>query len=412
MKAVAPALRWSRLLVLPVFVSVWLGPLCVSAADEDTGIRHMPSETCGEADCHQQIYQQWKTSMHAQSTALEDPIHGMFYHMVVGDPTKEGVKKGGKYPVCLQCHSPAAAKDKKTKLDANVAYSEGVNCIACHTLTHYKGRSAPGEKLALGMQAYEFTDAALQDPGGRYLSPEPTAEGDAAQRMHIFEVEPNAALLKTSDACWGCHDTRNNPNKVPLCQTGGEIRLTGGSTTCQGCHMPLVNGIPDHSMPGGHSAKMVSQGLVMTMDATSAGDKLTAEITLLNKLPHNFPTGAPFRNFFIKVAAYDAKGNVLWQNAKQHPMKEDKQAMFMYILGDESGKPAPPPKATQVLGDSRLKPNEKRTLSYEIPAKDVALIRAVGYYDLLLPPIKEKFGAKLPEDLQKPKEVAVAEWRA
>ena len=31
--------------------------------------------------------QRWKGSMHAQSTALEDPIHRAFYKKVVGDPT-------------------------------------------------------------------------------------------------------------------------------------------------------------------------------------------------------------------------------------------------------------------------------------------------------------------------------------
>ena len=31
--------------------------------------------------------------MHAQSTALKDPIPGTFYRAVVGEPTAEGVKK-------------------------------------------------------------------------------------------------------------------------------------------------------------------------------------------------------------------------------------------------------------------------------------------------------------------------------
>lgn len=78
--------------------------------------------------------------MHAQSTALKDPIHATFYKIVVGSPTEEGVKHkaSGKYPICLQCHAPNAAIDKKTKLDAKTAYGEGVNCVACHTLTVFR----------------------------------------------------------------------------------------------------------------------------------------------------------------------------------------------------------------------------------------------------------------------------------
>ncbi len=121
-------------------------------------LRHVTAEDCKE--CHGEIYQQWKQSMHANSTALKDPIHGAFYHKVIGDPTKEGVKnKKGKYPVCLQCHSPAAAKDGKTKLDAAPAYAEGVNCIACHTMTRYKG--VDWTPLKLGMQAYEYSEGAF-----------------------------------------------------------------------------------------------------------------------------------------------------------------------------------------------------------------------------------------------------------
>ena len=111
----------------------------VHATAGDTPIHQVSSEVC--KSCHQDVYRQWKGSMHAQSTALEDPIHATFYKMVIGDPTKEGVtaKASGKYPVCLQCHAPNAARDKTTKLDAMAAYSEGVNCVACHTLKSYKG---------------------------------------------------------------------------------------------------------------------------------------------------------------------------------------------------------------------------------------------------------------------------------
>ena len=105
--------------------------------------------------------------MHAKSTALTDPIHATFYKQVVGSPTEENVmhKASGKYPVCLQCHAPNAAKDKTTKLDAMAAYSEGVNCVACHTLKSYKGIKGADGKLMLGLKSYEISDQ-LQAPAG------------------------------------------------------------------------------------------------------------------------------------------------------------------------------------------------------------------------------------------------------
>ncbi len=90
-----------------------------------------------------------------------------FYKKVVGSPTEEDVKHkaSGKYPVCLQCHAPNAARDKTTKLDAKPAYSEGVNCVACHTLTNFKGIQGPEGKLQLGLKSYDAADK-LQAPSG------------------------------------------------------------------------------------------------------------------------------------------------------------------------------------------------------------------------------------------------------
>jgi hypothetical protein len=364
-------------------------------------IDNLSSRKCSR--CHSEIYDQWKDSVHANSTASKDPIHGLFYSAVVGDPKTEGVRTGknkNKYPVCLQCHAPAAAKAGKTKLDAKVSFSEGVNCIACHTLSKFTGTKKKGGGLKLGMQAYEYSHNQLQGPNGT-----------TSRRHKKFGkggVANNPGLFKTSKMCLGCHDQRNNSKKVPLCQTGGEITTAGGSTTCQTCHMPVVNGISNHSMAGGHSAEMVSKGLVMTINAKKVADMLQIKVNATNLLPHNFPTGAPFRNFYITVTAQDSQGNILWKSSKTHPMKDDKKAMFMYMIGDDNNKPAPPPKATKVLGDTRLKPNETRILNYEIPANSVVIVTAKAYYDLLLVPIKEKFGSKLPKRLLKPREIAKA----
>ena len=340
--------------------------------------------------------------MHAQSTALKDPIHGTFYSAVVGDPTKEGVKtKNGKYPVCLQCHAPAAAKAGMTKLDAKKSYKEGVNCISCHTLTKYKGTVKKGGGLQLGMQAYEYSKTDIQGPMG-------TDGSRDHKKKYGQDVSANPGLMKTSDACMGCHDQRPNSNKVSLCQTGAEIAVAGGSTTCQTCHMPTTeDGITNHAMMGGHMKEMVARGLVMTVDATKSGDKVNAVITLQNVLPHSFPTGAPFRNFYVKIDAFDKTGEKVWSSTKSHPMKDDKKAMFVYTIGNDDG-PSSPPMATKVLGDSRLKPNETRKLSYEIADANISTIKATAYYDLLLNPIKKKFADKLPASVMKPQVIARA----
>ncbi len=395
-------------------------------------VRNVSSEVC--QSCHKDIYRQWKGSMHAQSTALADPIHATFYKKVVGDPLADGVKmKNGNFPVCLQCHAPNAALENATKLDTKVSYQEGVNCVACHTLKSYKGINAPGGKLRLGMKAYETVDS-LQGPAGftRGLE-ELTASNDmfggagsnddSKPNPHLGEgvmlegkdipslpLEANAGLLKSNGACMGCHDKRNNAHGVPLCATGNEYMVSKSDVTCQYCHMPMVDNSADHSMGGGHDGGMLKRSIVFTMDAKKDGGKVLVEAKLKNQQPHALPTGAPFRNIVFKLAAYDEQGNKVWESSPEHPAKDDPQAYFAYLLSDDAGKDAMPPTATQLGADTRLRPHEERTLSYEIPADNVVLVRGEVHYNLLWKVLADQF-QHLPEDLRSPRTIAVAETR-
>jgi len=237
-----------------------------------------------------------------------------------------------------------------------------------------------------------------------------------------------AALFKSNDICMGCHDKRKNFHGTPLCLTGAEYAKGQTFINCQACHMPLVTvpkldkgeivpaefvTVADHSMGGGHDGKMVTRGLAMDMDIQRDGDVIKVRLTLHNRLPHSFPTGAPFRNVYLRLAAYDEDGNTLWQNYKVHPIKDDPQAALWYTIGDvEKHKPTSPPFATGVLKDSRLAPNETRELAYDIPADGkIAIIRAEALYDLLLPPMKQDMKGKVPDELLVPKLAASAEVR-
>lgn len=406
-------------------VALYLLTITPSAANS---VQHVGAESCKQ--CHEEIYNQWSGSMHANSSALKDPIHGAFYKNVMGSPTQEGLTKKGKYPVCLKCHAPVAAMEKKTDLSAKPAYGAGIGCTTCHSFKTFKGLDKPNGKPNYGIDAYEIDPASLYGPSGISYTTERTSE-DATWPTpvhHPVPIEGNkTALFKSNDACMGCHEKRQNFHGTPLCRTGDEYRDSKNFVSCQACHMAIVTvpkmkdgkvvpgetvTIPDHSMAGGHDGKMITRGIAMNMDTKRDGDTIKATVTVRNRLPHAYPTGAPFRNFFVRVATYDKDGKLLWKNYKVHPIKDDPKSAFWYTLGDAAGKPTMPPKATQVLKDTRLKPNEERTLEYEIPVKPgTAIVRAEALYDLLLPPIKAKMKDKLPADLLKPKLAASAEIR-
>ncbi|MBT2971464.1 MAG: cytochrome c family protein [Candidatus Thiodiazotropha sp. (ex Ctena orbiculata)] len=428
MEAVSASRIFHVLSLLFTSLILFVQPATTLAATDEP-LHQVSSEVC--KNCHKEIYKQWKGSMHAQSTALKDPIHATFYKKVVGSPVEEGVKHkaSGKYPICLQCHAPNAAVDKTTKLDAKPAYTEGVNCVACHTLAKFKGTTGKDGKLLLGLKAYERKNE-LQGPQGFNQGltkltasddlfggagadddskPNPHTDGEVeldGKKIQALPMAGNPGLMKTNAACMGCHDKRNNPHGVPLCQTGNEY--AGSNVNCQSCHMPVAGGMVDHGMGGGHNRAMLKRSVVFTLDAVKNGENLNATVKLKNMQPHSLPTGAPFRNIYLKLAAYDASGNVVWQNAEGHPANSDSKAYFAYLLADDKGDPAMPPKATQLGVDSRLKPYEERILSYTIPAKGAVLVRGELFYNLLWPVLVEKF-KHLPEDLVAPESIAIAE---
>lgn len=393
--------------------------------DKEVPLHQVSATECRQ--CHMEIYEQWKGSMHAQSTALSDPIHRAFYKNVVGDPTKEGVKHkaSGKYPICLQCHAPNAAQDKVTKLDAMPAYEEGVNCLVCHRLKKFKGTRKENGKLRLGIQAYEVAEV-CQGPSGFIRGYESNAQDveDDGTNPHIqkpyvsaedveemeLPLESNPGLLKTSEACLGCHDKRNNPHGVPLCATGDEYTHGKTHVSCQSCHMPVSGGFANHSMGGGHDKATLRRALFVNLETEKVGDTLKTTVKIRNQQPHQVPTGAPFRNISLYVSAYDVDGKKLWENYKSHPAKEDPKAYFVYKILDDDGKPASPPNATKVGPDTRMKPYERRSLEYNIPVADVAVVRAELYYNLLWPGLRKKFDF-LPQHLKEDTRIAFSEKR-
>ncbi|MGN7611037.1 multiheme c-type cytochrome [Magnetococcales bacterium HHB-1] len=396
--------RWSLQRLLPLFLLSFLIILPLHAKKKPP-LHLIPAEACGE--CHQAIYNQWSGSMHANSTALKDKVHAAFYGLLIGDPTKEGVKhkKSGKYPVCLKCHAPNAARDGKTKLDANPAYAQGVNCVACHTMQSFKGVKGEDGKLNLGVSAYHFSKNHLQGPYGAFNGTEDaTSPGSGSDEKfsNSFPHQAKPELFQTSNACLGCHEQRKNGHGVPVCATGPELAKAGSKVTCQSCHMPISNGFADHSMGGGHSPAMLKRGIVLSVEAQSGEQEIKAKVKLQNILPHNYPTGAPFRYVTLTLSAKDKQGKVIWKNYQKSPFKEDKQAVLMLKLTGKDGKPAPPPKATAIKGDSRLKPHEIRMLDYTIPKKGVTHLEARLHYGLLLPPIVKKMDKKLPPEAKKP----------
>ncbi len=317
------------------------------------GLDSLRAESCGT--CHQEIYDEWKTSIHA--AAYLDPFFQAYW------------KKDGKVWVCLNCHSPLENQQpsqvkeiprnrvEKAVLEPNPHYDaeyqkEAVTCAACHV-----------------------RDGAILGPFDDSAAPHPTRFDPA---------------FRTTEICYRCHNVVSGPFQyynVGPCGTyaeyEGKFFMKEKGMICQSCHMPEVERPVAHGGPirqgrrhlwlGGHDPEMVKRAVaVQVLTAPpdpKPGQTMTVTLTLTNAgAGHKLPTGDPDRHFTVEFLVQDRQGRVL-------DRKSD--TMGRWILWQ--------PVILEVY-DNRLLPLASReyTFTYRLPPdlSGVALKAQVRYHIL------------------------------
>ena len=210
------------------------------------GIDSLRAESCGK--CHQAIYEEWKTSIHAQ--AFDDPFFQAYW------------KRDDNVFICLNCHTPLENQQpeliidiprdrvEKAVLMPNPRYDaafrhEGVTCAACHV-----------------------RDGVIHGPYEDSDAPHPTM------------YDP---IYRSMDLCYRCHQVPSGPFQfynVGPCGTypeyEGEHYFNQGYI-CQTCHMPEVErpvatGGPmrkgrKHLWRGGHDPAQVKRAITVKLTA-------------------------------------------------------------------------------------------------------------------------------------------------
>lgn len=298
--------------------------------------------TC--ADCHEDIYEQWKTSMHGRSTAESDILYKAMMNWAVED-TKGKAKK-----LCVQCHTPyQALKGQEGISESDLG--RPVDCVYCHSIDNLQ-------------QHPRFSMT--------YYGPRDNTEED----FHKIEKREH---FSDGSLCLSCHAELKNPKQLSVCVTGDEFaERPDQSKTCQDCHLPQSKDdeggtYSGHGFNGAHNPEFLYKSLTLKTSKTDSG----IEVVIINdKAGHSYPTGSPLRQVILKVVARDEKGNIVFENWKENPLEEDKQAVFMKIFEDEEKyAPVPPWRAAGVKMDQRFKAGETRRLAYNMPetAKEVTV---------------------------------------
>lgn len=310
------------------------------------------AESCRQ--CHEKIYQQWRSSYHSQSAS--DPVFWEMFQRAVRD-------KGGRASAqCLTCHAPVATIRMEASPVRPVSFplgltsvaKEGVTCDVCHTIS---GKENLGKNISVG--AYVFPRRA--ETAVKYGS-----HDDVRGAPHPTE---KSDFLKSAEMCGVCHKFTHPLSGQELQNTYAEWYAGPYSRQgrrCQDCHMPAYTGkgaddgpersdISAHVFQGGHTAMLKKAGIVTLSTRThqDEGRKRIIIDALVTNLAsgHLMPTGIPgIRELWLDVIVTNAEGAKVFEG----------RADFEAVLLDSKGNRALPWNALRIGTDTRIRPQKSR----------------------------------------------------
>ena len=263
-------------------------PFWPSAANTNTG-RVIPSDffmdsaLCGE--CHQDIYQQWKGSMHHFAS-----FNNQFYRRSVEHMQELSGTQGSKW--CAGCHDHAVffngRFDRPIKEQADTPEAQnGLGCLSCHSIVHVNGSVGNGG-FTIGYPPLHNL-ASSRNPWIKkanefitYLNPEP----------HRRTFMKAFMRRDSSEFCSTCHKVHldgpvNNYrwfrgfNEYDNWQASGvsgegarSFYYPAESATCGKCHMPEV---PSRD-PGNHGGLVHSHRFAAANTAVAFVNKDEAQL--------------------------------------------------------------------------------------------------------------------------------------
>lgn len=292
-----------------------------------TGMGSVSASTCGL--CHKDIYEEWKTSMHANS--WKDPYF------------QADFKFDGSQQICLNCHTPLENQQENLVLG-------------------FKGDDKfdpilkPNPDFDRSLQQEGVTCAVCHIEEGVILGPHEISTG-------AHQVRKDSRFTDGNGVCRRCHSVKGDRwdvfLKLPPCGNFAEIEETGVKINCIKCHMPRVKramaiGAQErvggrHLWRGGHDQEMVKKAVKIDLkENTAKENKRDYTISLTNiGTKHRLPTGTPDRHLKVAFKLLDENKNVL----KEKTIFLQRTILWRPFIID--------------LWDTRLKYKKLRSYSFE-----------------------------------------------
>lgn len=341
------------LLGLLTIAAVW-GPLPIGQAEEPSKAKGALEKVFPNSNkckrCHERAFEEWETS------PLSRSIHSPAFRASLDEYL---AFSGGKdKALCFRCHAPHIvefadqAQAFVSQVQSGDPTIDGVGCAQCHLIRQVDRSSHPP------VPKYE--------PGKTLFGP----YKDFAQNLAHQSME--LELFRKSDLCLNCH--QSVPASANLGKTDdllgpweGSQAIKGGKE-CQTCHMPeqvgeSANGenkrkVANHSFPG-RIGKLRQEAAKLAVETVVKGEQTSVVVTVQSLVPHNLPTTHPaWAKVVLELAVKGKNLKTVYTG----------QRVYGRTFVDAKGqKTVFDFKATKVLEDTVLKPEETRTETFTFP---------------------------------------------
>ena len=243
----------------------------------------MDSEACGE--CHKDIYQQWKSSVHHFAS-----FNNQFYRKSIEYMQSVAGVKPTKW--CAGCHDHAVffngrfEKPIKDQIDTPEAQN-GLGCMSCHAIVHVASSMGNADFTMMYPPLHEL--ASSKNPVIRavdnfltYLNPEPHRRTFMKPFMREDTAEFCASCHKVhldvpvNNYRWqrGFNDYDNWQASGVSGQGARSFYYPKQSQNCADCHMPLV----ESRDPGNHDGQVHSHRFPAANMAVAFANKDQAQM--------------------------------------------------------------------------------------------------------------------------------------
>jgi len=333
--------------------------------------------------CHIHIVKEWEHSWHAKSHYDNNE-----YFRATTDYVSKKTRKSlsGVQVQCATCHNPRISVtstdieheilsvmgfDKDSEVEKALesdAISEGINCVVCHNIGVIHSDK---DESARGINRIEWTKS------GVMVGPYDDANSPYHKVEHrdYMDKDPNKL-------CFVCHANDRSVSDFVFVNMEKEYDKNG--KLCVDCHMGskkdgvaatlrIDNGkakpreVREHSFPGAHIDTMWEGALDLAIEQK----KREVFVSILNKNPHNIPSGFGSREITVELVF-----------KKGYEVLETKVFPLTTYYKDKRGKATIPHLALSSSEDLSVPANGKRVLK-ALTQRGADRVEVALYYRLV-----------------------------